>query len=561
MAPGMAGGTGAVPGGGGSDAIAGSGAGGPIVEGSAGATAGGAGGGGGVQPGCAPAPRSPLRRITRFEYNNSVRDLFGVTSNPADEFPGEEAGSGFGNDADALGVSRLLIDGYRQVAQRLGLELTADQSSLEMATRCDMAQGEAQCEQSFLPGYLTRVFRRPPTSDELDAYRAAFATGSTLGGGFASGVRAVIERSLQAPQFLYRLEVGEPVDAECGLAKPTGYELATRLSYLLWSSTPDDELLAAADQGLLATKEGVAEQARRMLEDTRKSKDSLRYFHRLLFTIGGLDYLERDASYYPTYLPGMGKLFRQETETFLDHVIWEGEGDLKTILTAPYTFVNEDLATFYGYEDVTGDDFVQVSLESTPRAGLLTQASILAATTPGSRTNPVERGKWLYTKMLCGNLPNPPFVPPELPELEPGQSVRDRLERHREDDACAGCHALMDPLGLAFEQFDGVGLWRDTDNGAAIDATGNIPITDVAGPFDGVVEFAQKLAQSEDVLDCYVGRYLTYAYGRAVDDGDAVSRGAAEVAFVEAGGNIKDLMLAVTQTDGFLYRELVPAGQ
>jgi hypothetical protein len=234
---------------------------------------------------------------------------------------------------------------------------------------------------------------------------------------------------------------------------------------------------------------------------------------------------------------------------------------LATVLTAPYTFVNGPLAEFYGITGVTGDAFQQVPVDTTKRMGLLTQASIMMITTPGNRTDPVVRGKWLYTKVLCGVVPDPPMNVPLLPEPEPGQSVRERLAQHREDPACSGCHQLMDPVGLPFEHFDGVGQWRDTDNGAEIDVTGEIPISDVKGPFEGALEFAQKVAQSADARECYVGRYMTYAYGRALDDADDCSRAKAEVAFHAAEGNIKELMLAVTQTDGFQLRAVVNPGQ
>jgi hypothetical protein len=318
--------------------------------------------------------------------------------------------------------------------------------------------------------------------------------------------------------------------------------------------------LTAAEQGKLATKEGVLEEARRLIADAR-AKESLRYFHTMLFGTGGLNNLERDAELYPTFQPGMGVLFRQETEAFLDDVVWNGAGDLATIFTAPYTFVNGPLATFYGIANVTGDAFQKVNVDTTRRSGLLTQASILTLTTPGSRSDPVIRGKWVYTKILCGAIDDPPPNVPELPEPVPGQSTRERLAMHRAAPECAGCHELMDPLGLPFENFDGVGLWRDTDNGAAIDASGAIAEGDVAGPFNGVVELGQKIAQSRDVRTCYAGRYLTYAYGRALNSGDACSQAATEAMFEQAQGSIKELMLAITQTEGFLFRPVTLPGQ
>ena len=323
---------------------------------------------------------------------------------------------------------------------------------------------------------------------------------------------------------------------------------------------PDQALFEAAEQGRLNTSEGILEEGRRMLGDAR-AKDSLRYFHSQLFGTGGLDHLERDAEYYPTFEPGMGVLFRQETEHFLEDVVWNGAGDLATIFTAPYTFVNEALATFYGIPGVTGDAFQKVNLDTARRSGLLTQASILTLTTPGSRTDPVVRGKWVYTKILCGKVDDPPPDVPELPEPVPGQSVRDRLALHRAAAECAGCHVLMDPIGFAFENFDGVGLWRDTENGVAIDTSGEIAESDVAGPINGVLELSQRVAQSRDVRNCYAGRFMTYAYGRAITSNDSCSRAALETAFEQAQGNIKELMLAVTQTDGFLLRPLAAPAQ
>jgi hypothetical protein len=500
--------------------------------------------------------------MTRFEYNNTVRDLLNLTSRPADALPGEALGTGFGNDADAVSSSHQLVDGYRTIAQQIAQQVTVDAAAVVRVAGCDPASGgEDACRQAFLAGYLARAFRRPPVAEESTSYEATFAQGKMLGGDFASGVRAVIERSLQSAQFLYRIELGVAVDAARGLARPTAYEMATRLSYLLWGTLPDPALFDAARQGKLDTKEGVLDEARRMLEDGR-AKEPLRYFHGMLFGTGGLDHLERDLESYPTFRPGMGALFRQETEHFLDDVIWNGAGDLTTIFSAPYTFANATLASFYGIAGVTGDAFQKVNLDTTKRSGLLTQASLLTLTTPGTRTDPVIRGKWIFTKILCGSVPDPPPDVPKLPEPVPGQSVRDRLAAHREADACAGCHVMMDPLGLAFENFDGVGLWRDTDQGAAIDASGEVPEGfDVAGPFNGIVELAQKIAVSRDVRSCYAGRFLTFAYGRAVTPDDGCSRTNVETTFERTQGNVKELLLAVTQTDGFLLRPLVAPGQ
>jgi hypothetical protein len=509
-----------------------------------------------------PVPRAPLRRLTRFEYNNTVRDLLDVQTRPADALPGEELGNGFGNDADALGVSPLLIDGYRTVAADIAKALTASPAKAVAVAGCDPVQtGEAPCVEQFLASFLGKAFRRPATSEDLAAYTLAFERGQEIGGDFPSGVRLVIERALQAPEFLYRVELGETLDGERGLGRPSAYEMASRLSYLLWGSMPDSELLSAAERGKLATPEGVLLEAERLLTDpSERYKDVVRYFHGHLFGIAGLDRLERNADFYPTYRAGMGALFRRETELFLDEVIWNGSGDLSGIFTAPYTFVNDTLAAFYGYAGVTADGFQKIALDPTRRAGVLTQASILSATTPGSRTDPVVRGKWVYTKLLCGLVADPPSNVPQLPAPEPGLGVRERLAMHQANESCRGCHSYMDPIGFGFEHYDGAGLWREADDGVPIDDSGEIVGSDIEGPFEGVIELGQKIAQSNDAKACYVGNFLAYAYGRKEDDRDGCTRASLEGAFEQSNGNVKALLLAITQADAFLYRPVVVPG-
>jgi hypothetical protein len=280
----------------------------------------------------------------------------------------------------------------------------------------------------------------------------------------------------------------------------------------------------------------------------------VRFFHAQWLGIRMLDNLVRNEQYYPSFKPGMGALLREETERFVEDVVFGGQGSLATLLGADYSYVNEQLAGFYGIAGVTGAEFRKVPLDSARRLGFLTHASVLSATTPGSRTDPVVRGKWVFTKLLCGSVPDPPPGVPQLEEPTPGVSVRERLRQHREKEPCKSCHVMMDPFGLTFENYDGVGLWRDVADGVPVDASADITITDVAGPVVGAVELSRKLAASAEVQRCYVGRWLTYAYGRTEDAADVCSRASLERAFSEAGGNVQQLLLALTQTDAFLYR-------
>ena len=498
-------------------------------------------------------PRAPMRRLTRFEYNNTVRDIFKITTRPADALPGEEAGNGFGNDADALGVSRLLIDGYRIVAHAIALQVAPDNAAAASLAGCSNAPlNESTCSSRLIASLGLQAFRRPLEARETTSLGTIYTMGR-MTGDFAAGVRAVIEQILQSPQFLYRIELGEPVEGSASLMRPTPHEMASRLSYLFWGSAPDQPLLDAAAAGKLRTKADVLAQAQRLVADPR-TKDVVRFFHGQLFGIRGLDALVRDANFYPTFKPGMGSLMRQETEQFIDHVVWNGTGTFNELMTAPYTFVNGPLATFYGMSGVTGDAFVKTNVDPVKRSGLLTQASILAITTPGSRNDPVVRGKWIYNNMLCRTVPDPPPGIPPVPEPTPGVTTRQRFEEHRNNDVCRMCHVMLDPIGFGFENYDGVGLWRDLDNGLPIDASGHVPDTDVAGDFNGAVELARKLGQSRDAQNCFVGKWLTYAYGRTETAQDGCTRVSLQDAFAAAGGDIKQLMVALTQTDAFLYR-------
>jgi len=526
----------------------------PGVGGSSGTAGGGAAGTAPtVQLDCSKpmAPRASMRRLTRFEYNNTVRDIFKITTRPADALPGEEIGNGFGNAADALGVSRLLIDGYRMVAHAIALQVAPDNAAASAFAGCPSPLNESTCSSKLIASLGLKAFRRPLEARETTSLTSIYSMGR-MTGDFAAGARAVIERVLQSPQFLYRIEFGEAVDGSTNLMRPAPYEMASRLSYLLWGSAPDQPLLDAAAAGKLRTKADILAEAQRLVADPR-AKDIARFFHGQLFGIRGLDALVRDVNFYPTFKPGMGALMRQETEQFIDHVVWNGMGTFNELMTAPYTFVNSTLASFYGMPPVTGDAFTKVNVDTSKRLGLLTQASILALTTPGSRTDPVVRGKWVYTNMLCRSVPDPPAGIPPVADPSPGVTTRQRFEQHRSSPQCQGCHMMLDPIGFGFENYDGVGLWRDTDNGLPIDASGSIPDTDVAGSFNGAVELARKLGESRDAQNCYVGKWLTYAYGRVETAQDACTRVSLQDAFAAAGGNIRQLMVALTQTDAFLY--------
>jgi hypothetical protein len=522
-------------------------------------TAGGNGGGGAGAP-TTPAqctePRpgaSPLRRLTRFELNNTLRDLLGDASKAADLLPAELKGNGFSNDAATLTTSRVLVDAYRSIASSVAKTATQDSAALAKLTSCDVtAQGEEACAHAFVTDFGQKAFRRPVTEAEAGALYGVYVTGKE-GATHAAGLKAVIEMALQSPQFLYRLENGVSIAGKT-VRRPTSHEMATRLSYLLWGSMPDAGLLGVAAASQLDTPAQVRAQAEQMLQDPR-AHDVLRYFTDTLYGIGGLDGLERNAGVFPRYSPSLGPLFRQETELFIEDVVWNGAGDFSTLFNAPYTFVNGPLAAFYGLPGVTGDAFQRAPRDATRRLGLLTHASVLASTTPGSSNDPVVRGKFIFEDILCGSVPSPPVgLNVKPPPADPTLTTRERFTAHRQAEPCKSCHTMLDPIGFGLENFDGVGLWRDTDNGKPVDASGELPPNvDIAGPFAGPAELAQKIASSADARNCFADKWLSFAYGRIAGDDDACSKSQLQTAFREADGNVKALLLAATQTDDFLY--------
>jgi hypothetical protein len=509
------------------------------------------------EPGAVLPGRAPLRRLTRFEYNNTVRDLLGDDTNPANAFPSEEIGNGFGNDADAQAVSSLLAEQYSAVAEDVATRATETPAKLATLASCagditdstDTATEEA-CVAELVDRLAMRAYRRPLAdgeAEELVALQQAIRVDAT----FAISIAAVIEAVLQSPDFLYRVEWGEEDDE--GHLRPTGHEMATRLSYFLWGTMPDDELFAAAQSGELRTADGVLAHAARMLDDPR-SRPVVRFFFDNMLPISALHQLERDDARYPTYTAQIGVLMREETQTFLEHEIFEGPGTWPGALTADYSFMNEALAQYYGVAGVTGEEFQKVQLDTTQRLGLLTHAGVVAGTIHSNETNPVVRGSFIVQKLMCNTIPLPTgdvLAEVKPPDPDSGATARERYEQHSEDPVCASCHHLMDPVGLALENYDAVGLWRDSENGVTIDASGSVPNTE--GTVNGPVELVRKIAEAPQTHACFARQWSNFAYGRTLGPDDDCVTDRIESEFVAADYDIRELLLALTQTDAFLY--------
>jgi hypothetical protein len=524
------------------------------------------GSGGVVALDCNPSTinpgRAPLRRMTHFEYGNTVRDWLGDTTSPSTLLPPEALVSGvaiFGNNADTQSVSSLLAEKYGTTAEGIAQRATATPAALGRLAACggtitatSPTASEDTCARSIVTAVVPKAYRRPITAaegDELVALYKTVRTGTT----FASGIAAILEAVLQSPDFLYRIELGAPDATHPGLRRPTGYEMATRLSYLFWGTLPDAPLMAAAASGSLVTATGVSTEAQRLLEDPR-SHPIVAYFFDSLLPINNLTGLERDKALYPTFNATIGSLMHQETQRFLEYEVYEGPGTWTDILTAPYTFVNDALARYYGMTGVTGATFQKVALDPTKRLGLLTQGGVLAGSTVSNTTSPVLRGSYVVQKLMCRIIPLPTGdilaqVKPPDPYSFP--TARERYAEHRKNPVCMSCHQFMDPVGLTLENYDPVGLWRDTENGVTIDASGAVPGT--TGTVNGPTEMIQRLAAADDTQSCFATHWLEFAFGRSVETADACSQQTVRTAFKQSGYNVKKLLLSLTQTDAFQY--------
>jgi hypothetical protein len=537
-----------------------------------------------------------MRRLTIPEYNHTVRDIIGEMSNPAFQFPSELSGNGFGNDALAQPVSSLLAAAHNTAAEAIATRVTGTPAALSALLPCSSgvtATNREACARTFVDGWVPKAYRRPLVAGEADELVTLFSEVvaiadddpmSTVATQFASGIAAIIEAVLVSPDFMYKPEFGQPDAANPSVKRPTGMEMATRLSYFYLASSPDDELMRAAQAGELATTEGVRTQAQRLV-NAPQAREVVRYFFDALLPLGHLTDLPRDAAQYPTFNSTIGSLMQQETRTFLEREVFEtgGSGTWSGILTAPYTYVNGPLATYYGMQGVTGDAFQRVDLDTTQRRGLITQGAILTGLTPSNHTNPVIRGGFIVNLLMCRNigLPSDPailaMVTPPDPYSAP--TGRDRYTRHTSLEVCAGCHSQMDPVGFSLENYDAVGLWRTTENNVAIDASGEVP--DMPGGDFGdcpsgiacaekasgakyqtacngscATELAQRLGRNAEIMNCFPMKWLDFAYGQtlmATDPHDVCNREFLASTFIASGSNIKQMLIDISQTDGFLY--------
>ena len=380
--------------------------------------------------------------------------------------------------------------------------------------------GETACAEKILTNLAHRAYRRPITADDLPPLMALYRQGAA-NGGFEAGIRLALQKILVSPEFVFRMEFDPPDAAPGSVHRVTDVELASRLSFFLWSSMPDDELLAVAERGGLSDAATLASQVRRMLKDPRSQSLVQNFVGQWLF-LRNIPRVQPDSVAFPNFDDNLRQALEKETELVVESTLHE-DRSVADLLTTNYTFLNERLAEHYGIKGIYGNEFRRVAIPDPNHQGLLGQASIMTVTSYPNRTAPTIRGKWVLEQLL-GTPPPPP--PPNVPALkddgnQKAMTMRQRMEEHRASPQCAVCHRLMDPIGFALENYDGIGRWRDTgeEGGGAIDASGVLPD---GTPFDGPRGLRDILvAKREMFVQTFTERLLTYGLGRGVEQYDA----------------------------------------
>ncbi|MBL8216458.1 MAG: DUF1592 domain-containing protein [Bryobacterales bacterium] len=397
----------------------------------------GSGAGGGSRP--------VMRRLTHSQYNHTVRDLLGEETRPADQFPNEDFVNGFTNQADGQSVSPLLAEAYSRAAERLARGAFAKGDTRKLLP---CAAAEAGCAARFIREFGRRAFRRPLTEAETAKYGRLFAREPE----FLKGAQIVVETMLQSPHFLFHLE-------------PGAYGVASRLSYFLWDTMPDEALLAAAGSGELATRAGIEKQVRRMLAVKEKAQPAFDEFLAQWLRFDRLRGALRDRQRFPEFSPELVGLMIEETTRLFRELAWGG-GNFMEFFSAPYSYLVPELARLYGV-DAPQEPWAKTAFPAGfPRAGIVGQAAFLTVTSKPADTSPTERGLFIREHFLCQQVPPPPAgVSTTLPPVTDEKPVtqRQRLGVHLSNQVCAGCHTLVDPIGYGFENFDAIGKFREKE--------------------------------------------------------------------------------------------------
>ena len=502
-----------------------------------------------------PGP-APLRRMTHTQYNNTVRDLFPGANIPLQTILVDPKVNGFENNSEVQAPSALLVEQYQKAALAVTAAALASPGAFLPCTP-DGGADPAACGHDFLRDLGARAFRRPLAIDEETAFLDFFDQ-QMAEHNFNVGLQLAMQAILQAPPFIYFPEFGgDPLVDQPELLPLTGHELASRLSYFLWDTTPDALLLSAATSGDLDTVDGIETEVLRMLDDPR-ARASIVNFHRQWFDLDKISEINPDLATYPDFTPTLRSAMREELDRFVESTIFDGAGSFSALLTSTDTTVDPSLAALYNVAAPPPDTWAPTTLPATERSGILTRAGFLARTAHAVHPSPVRRGVFVLSRILCvPPAPPPPDVntsPPDESDPDQPKTNRERYAKHTAQDTCGSCHQTIDGVGFGFENYDALGNWRTKDNGFDVDASGELIGSDVDGPFTGAIELSQKLATSTQAHNCVVSQVYRYALGRSTNLDDLCTLGDLRGQFAAASGDIRALLLAVVTSDAFRFR-------
>jgi hypothetical protein len=529
-------------------------------------------GGGAAPPGSGPEPtacaapgpvavKQDILRITASRFEHAVEDLFeGLIPAPSG-FPSPRRGlgeSGYSTEAVANLTSDADAEAILLAAEEVALEVLEPGTLSELLPCASEPAGRA-CAETFLDTYGPRAYRRPLSREERAIYLRAFDDARADGASFGQGVAVMVQALLMTPAFLYPAYTGSAAGGPPEGVALDGYSLASRLAALLWDSVPDARLLELARSGELEAPEVLAREARRMLSDPKSARGLGRWVSEWLM-VGDLEAESRDPSLYPDFGPELGAAMEEELRRLAVDA-FRGGRTLAELLAGRRTFVNPDLAALYGLSglDFTGaDGWLEAELPEEQRAGVFTRAAVLTAHAHRRASSYVQRGYTLRKRLFCETFSAPPAdALSRQPEYPPNATGRERSEILRNVSDCAGCHALLDPVGLTFEVYDAVGGWREEmPGGKMIDPSGDIPgAPDVSGFVPGPIELSERLAQADSVRTCFVRQMLRFTLGRLDDQpGDACVVERIDAAFAASGGRLDALVEALVTSDAFRYR-------
>jgi hypothetical protein len=493
-----------------------------------------------------------LRRLSPSAYQNTVRDLFPGVALPEVELVPDPLVHGFDNNGESQNPSALLVQQHHDAAASIA-EAAAAQPDAVFGCPADGGADPLGCGTAFLEGFGPRVFRRPLEPAELDEAQALFEE-VLAQDGFEVAVQVALQLWLQSPEFLYLPEIAPGLTggdaSSVVLLGP--FELASRMSYFLWNTMPDDALLEAAARGDLDTLEGIEAETERMLDDPR-AIDAIDNFDRLWLTLDKVDAVSLDPATYPDFDATLREQIRQETTLFARRAVQEGT--LASLLTDRGAVLEPEIAALYGVQAAPGE---LVELPADERAGVLTRAAFLAIGAHAVHPSPVKRGVFVLERLLCSPpAPPPPGVDTAIPEDSESSAVtnRERYVEHEERPGCAGCHIAIDGIGFGFENYDSMGAWRTEDAGQPVDATGTFEVGDLKGEaFSDALQASTLLAGSRTVSDCVTESWARYALGRSLGTGDEAALFALAEAFAGAEGEFRELIVEIVKSEAFRSR-------